>query len=269
MVGTATLSGDTFSNNWAAGGVGSFHGSQYPDDGGSACGGAIFGVASMAVSNSTFDKNIAVGGGAGGWEKARPGLLAKLVSADRPRAVPFTAQGDLTMANSTITGNSAVGADGGSFNPNDDPPSVAGGYATGGTIYCPAMLVVTDSTLVENSVTGGTGASGTAGPATGGGMYAYQALLNNTILAGNQSDGAFDDTDSTIDPTSGYNLIGIGGGLTNGVNGNLVGVNDPKLLPLGNYGGSTQTMLPMLDSPAINAGSNALIPAGVTTDQRG
>ena len=44
---------------------------------------------------------------------------------------------------------------------------------------------------------------------------------------------------------------------------------NPLLAPLGNYGGPTQTMALLPGSPAIDAGSNALIPAGVTTDQRG
>ncbi len=41
------------------------------------------------------------------------------------------------------------------------------------------------------------------------------------------------------------------------------------LAPLGNNGGTTETMALLRGSPAINAGNNALIPAGVTTDQRG
>ena len=55
----------------------------------------------------------------------------------------------------------------------------------------------------------------------------------------------------------------------NGVDGNIVGVTNPVLAPLGNYGGPTQTMAELPGSPAIDAGSNALIPTGVTTDQRG
>jgi CSLREA domain-containing protein len=38
---------------------------------------------------------------------------------------------------------------------------------------------------------------------------------------------------------------------------------------LGNYGGTTQTMLPRPSSPAICVGSFAQFPSGVTTDQRG
>ncbi len=41
------------------------------------------------------------------------------------------------------------------------------------------------------------------------------------------------------------------------------------LSPLGNYGGPTQTLIPLPGSPAICAGLQANIPGGVTTDQRG
>ena len=63
-------------------------------------------------------------------------------------------------------------------------------------------------------------------------------------------------------------MIGTGsaGGLANGVNGNLVGVTNPLLAPLGNYGGPTQTMALLPGSPAIDAGTSTGIP---TTDQRG
>ncbi len=44
---------------------------------------------------------------------------------------------------------------------------------------------------------------------------------------------------------------------------------NPLLGPLQNNGGPTETMAPLPGSPAIAAGSVALIPAGITTDQRG
>src|SRR5262249_19126698 len=43
----------------------------------------------------------------------------------------------------------------------------------------------------------------------------------------------------------------------------------PMLGPLANNGGPTQTMALLPASPAIDAGSNLLIPSGVTTDQSG
>jgi hypothetical protein len=75
--------------------------------------------------------------------------------------------------------------------------------------------------------------------------------------------------------SAGHNLIGDGTGsnLHAGVNGNRVGTSsraiDPMLGPLQNNGGPTLTRALLLNSPARNTGSNALIPAGVTTDQRG
>ena len=58
--------------------------------------------------------------------------------------------------------------------------------------------------------------------------------------------------------------------MSDGTNGNQVGVVDPGLgtLSLGN-GGSTATIALSSGSPAINAGDSALVPSGITTDQRG
>ena len=54
-------------------------------------------------------------------------------------------------------------------------------------------------------------------------------------------------------------------GITNGVDGDIVGV-DPKLGPLQDNGGPTPTMALLPGSPAIDAGAN---PLGLTSDQRG
>lgn len=68
------------------------------------------------------------------------------------------------------------------------------------------------------------------------------------------------------------NVVGIGdgSGLTNGVNGNLVGSSavpvDPLVGPLQDNGGPTLTHALLTGSPAIDAGSN---PAALATDQRG
>ena len=62
--------------------------------------------------------------------------------------------------------------------------------------------------------------------------------------------------------------------MTNGTNGNQVGVANPGLGPLADNGGPTQTIALVTGSPAIDKGSNALAvdPSSgqpLTTDQRG
>jgi len=55
-------------------------------------------------------------------------------------------------------------------------------------------------------------------------------------------------------------------GLINGVDGNIVGVANPGLAPLGLYGGTSLTMPLLPGSPAINAGTST---GALATDQRG
>jgi hypothetical protein len=132
-------------------------------------------------------------------------------------------------------------------------------------------MTVTNVTLTANTVNG----SGGGIEVLGGNLTLY-----NSIIANNSNVfPAPDDIDGTIDAhlaagqsPSSNNLIGPGGsgGLMDGVYGNLVGAADPKLGPLANNGGPTQTIALLGGSPAIDRGSNALAAAaGLTTDQRG
>src|SRR5262249_56915468 len=119
--------------------------------------------------------------------------------------------------------------------------------------------------------------AGDGGGGVGGGGVNVQLVgsetLRNTIVAGNTFFGSNNASDisGTAESSSSYNLIGTGGsgGLTSGVNHNQVGVANPGLGSLGNYGGPTQTIPLLAGSPAINAGNNLAILADVTTDQRG
>jgi hypothetical protein len=115
----------------------------------------------------------------------------------------------------------------------------------------------------------------------GGGLFAepnstQNPLLHDTLIAGNFRGAAGttrDDVYGALDPGGNYNLIGDGTGMTglsNGVNGNLVGSAsapiNPLLDSLGDYGGSTETHALLAGSPGLNAGDPSQL--GVP-DQRG
>jgi predicted outer membrane repeat protein len=158
----------------------------------------------------------------------------------------------LTIASSTLSGNSATGDRG------------AGGGVFSGHA---GTLVVTSSTFCGNSAT-----------YYGGGIYAQPGgtlTVINSVVAGNEVSNEGPDVHGLATDTNSYNLIGDGSGMSgivDGENGNLVGTAgspiDPRLGPLGDYGGPTWTMPLLGGSPAIDAGD----PDPATpppTDQRG
>jgi hypothetical protein len=178
--------------------------------------------------------------------------------------------GTTTLSDCTISGNSAARG-GGLYNSGSltlTDCTVSGNRATGffgqgsgvfSTNYpnLSAALTLTNCTVSGNS---GTSFFGRA-------LAAFSAAtLTNTIVAGNsvRAPDIF-----ALSLSGSNNLIGIGfaPGLTNGVDGNLVGVTKPLLAPLGNYGGPTQTMALLPGSPALDAGTSG--PGIPSTDQRG
>ena len=141
----------------------------------------------------------------------------------------------------------------------------------GGAISTAADLTtLTNVTIVDNAITG------TIGGAIQ--QFAGDTRVVNCIIARNTANGAPNNVVSVftaLDATNSFNnLIGAdvsgpaGSGLTNGVNGNLVGIADASLGvgTLVNNGGSTPTVALLTGSPAINAGTSTGAP---TTDQRG
>ena len=206
-------------------------------DGANGFAGGIFNESLLTVTNSTISGNVSHGPGGG--------LM------NRPGAV-------LDIINSTISGNSAQDA---------------------GAIYNDSNghIHMTNCTITNNS------AGGTDGIITS----TQTVEIRNTIIAGN--DDGRELTGNFI--SLGNNLIGRpvgasifgnpGGSFTNGVNGDQVGTDEaplnPRLGPLANNGGPTQTHALLSGSTALDAGNNCVLdnscsPAvgqSLSTDQRG
>ncbi len=256
--GTLNIVGSTFTNNQAPYGLGgalenagtatidnSFFGTGLAFQGG-----AIYNQAgSLSVLNSTFSGNAATEGGSI-YNNATATITGSTVSTStsfNSGAIANDLAGVMAITNSTIADNFAD--------------------QTGGGINNAGQLAITSSTLAYNSV--GPGGSG------GGITISHgSVVLNDTILvlntAGSSSGSVASDITGTVDSTSAYNLIGSGGGLTNGVDGNQVGVLVPLLGALASNGGPTQTIALLAGSPAIDAGSSTISGVTVpTTDQRG
>ncbi|MEH2042012.1 calcium-binding protein [Nostoc sp.] len=183
------------------------------------------------------------------------------------------------MSNSTISGNSALSGGGISNSGilNITNITVSGNRASGGDgggISNSGILNLNSTTITNNTAEdlynwGG----GTGGGVSGGGTV----IVANTIIAGNFNNrnlyGGDINPDVSGDFTDdGNNLIGDNTGSADFTTSSILGSSanpiDPKLSPLQNNGGATLTHALLEDSRAINAGNNALIPAGITTDQR-
>jgi hypothetical protein len=299
---TVTVSDSTLTNNSASNGGGGIMNistvivsdSTIANDSASV-GGGILNLASATVSDSTIAYDSAEGGGGGGIDNSGTMTVSNSTIAN-----DFAGGSDgdgggidnthlLTVTDSTISNNSAIGFDFGGSNgggiDNDGTTIVSDSTIAynssfrGGGIDNDGTIIVSDSTIAYNlgyGVGGGIGNGTLSDDGT--------ATLDNTIVAlntnGSGSGATPDDISSSygsiVSSSSAYNLIGIGGsdGLTNGTNGNQVGVADPGLGTLASNGGPTQTIALLPSSPAIDAGSNALAvdpTTGnpLTTDQRG
>jgi uncharacterized protein YgiM (DUF1202 family) len=198
-------------------------------------GGGIYNASgTLTITNSTISGNSA-GGGGGGIDN------------------DF---GTATITNSAISGNSATNGDGGGiFNTNTltitnstiSGNSAAGFLTVGGGIINYGTLEITNSTISGNSASGG------------GGIYNSSSTLtlNNSIIANSTSGGDCESGGGTTNASHSLiegGLTCVSGTSTNNLSG------DPAL------DGSLRLQA---GSPAIDAGSNALIPSGVTTDLAG
>jgi hypothetical protein len=222
------------------------------DDAAQPAGGGICAFGTATLTNSTVSGNVSQFDGGGIYA-----ITATLTNSTVSGNVAGRLGGGLlavtaTLTDSTVSGNSAM-ADGGGVNA--------------------AAATLVNVTVTQNSAHCGGGLF----RRPGGGVFS----LTNTIVAGNLVDFAGTGRDLSGDFASrGHNLIGDptgGTGLSAGVNGDLVGQFDrpldPRLGPVTDNGGSTQTHALLAGSPAIDHGDNAvtkeITEVRLTADQRG
>jgi hypothetical protein len=269
--GTVNVTNSTLTNNSTNSHI---VGNESPDRG---RGGAIYNRGgTVNVTNSTLTNNsTSIEAGAGGAIYNRGGTVNVTNSTlnsnngvDSGGGISNSG-GTVNVTNSTLSNNSTIGGGGGISNSagtlnvtnstlsNNSVTSFNGNFfGGGGGIYSISGTVnVTNSTLSNNS-----------GGESGGGINNYnaQVQIRNSIIALNTASSG-PDLSGTM-TSQGHNLIGKSDGstgLTNGVNGDIVGTIaapiNPLLGPLANNGGPTQTMALLPGSPAINAGDSAAI----------
>ncbi|MGH7790042.1 MAG: choice-of-anchor Q domain-containing protein [Candidatus Binatia bacterium] len=260
-------------------------------------GGGICNAATLQLRNCTITGNRAADVGGGLHNK---GILSMMMTTVSQNTTGTDKGGGVSNFNkatiilSTIAGNTAVGAGGGIENAGGmtlTHSTISGNTGeNGGGIHNVGDLHMTDATIALNtarksggaivneqngSLTGslkGNGLTIAANKAAdrGGVVTITPATLKlaNSILAGNIPGAC-----GGVLLSAGYNLIQDKGCR---IAGSLTGVirdTDPKLGPLADNGGPTQTMALLAGSPAIHAGNPATPGSGKgaceQSDQRG
>ena len=208
-----------------------------------------FGSAALTFQESTLSRNTAQFGGGLAYEGS--------VNANLP----------LRMVNSTLSGNSVSGDGGGIYAINN------------------AKIELYNVTIARNVLSRG---HGQIGLLRGGGVFFIDTstiTVQNTLIADNYytnnlttvtPDDCFTDPTTNVLNSLGYNLIETTTNchISGTTFGNITG-QDPKLAPLGNYLGPTQTQPPLPGSPTIDAAQiqtpdcTEINAAPLLTDQRG
>ncbi len=230
---------------------------------------------SPTVTNVTFSDNSAnSGGGMYNYQSGSNPMVTNVTFSDNSAVYNgggMYNDGSSTVMNVTFSGNKAAQG-GGIYNywasPTVTNVTFSGNLVTnsgGGMYNYESNTTVTNVTFSGNSAI-----------TSGGGMYTYQTYnndygrptLKNVIIANSVGGDCALAASSTLNAASANNLIKdntYACGLTNGVNGNIIG-SDPNLGSLADNGGYTQTMPLLAGSPAIDVGNDGACPA---TDQRG
>jgi Ca2+-binding RTX toxin-like protein len=214
-------------------------------------------TASTTIRRTTLDRNVATSSSGGGiFSQIDAALTVEASTVSRNGASSnggglfLQNDGSTAILNSTVSGNLSFGNGGGIFLQNDQTMTMA------------------SSTVTNNrSIGEGGGIRSSLDPGA-------SLTVGSTIFAGNEAadpgPDCFVPTGEETIASAGNNLVGDGTGcdLAAAV-GDQVGSGsapiDPGLGPLAANGGPTETHLPSLTSPAIDAGDVGALPG----DQRG
>lgn len=250
------------------------------------CGSAIYfhyGT-SGSLTNSTLRGHVARHGGAI-WSFGEVSIVDSVIEGNSAevRGGGIFTWGPLTISNTVLRDNQSGEEGGGIFSfdqLNMASTSLIGNSAEtdGGGLYNDGTLILQNSTL-----------SGNSAERNGGGFYNHdaRAVINNVTInnntaasgAGIYSPGEAAITNSIIANSNGgedchhFDRVAIANtliedgscNLVDGAYGNIIA--DPRLEPLANNGGTTQTHMLGDNSPALNAGGD--IEACTSADQTG
>jgi hypothetical protein len=238
---TASLSGLTISNGNAA---------AFSD------GGGILNNGLLTVSGCTFSANTATNGGAIYNFSGATLIVNGSTFSDNSAGSSHEGGGGIDNFGTLVVNDSTFAA--------NSAGTGLGGAITTNSVNM-ATLTATDSTFSGNTAGIGSGIFISGATAVGA------TTLNGDVIVGNPSTlgRGDDDIAGVIFPTGANNVVGTepNGGLTNGVNGNQVGVTPAQVAlgPLADNGGPTQTFALLPGSVAIGMGQTGVDP----TDQRG
>ncbi|WP_197526772.1 beta strand repeat-containing protein, partial [Botrimarina colliarenosi] len=302
-LGSVVVSGSLISNNStvgnssSGGGLANSFGSVTLTDsvvsgnstaGNSSSGGGLSNfLGSVMLTDSVLSGNSTAGSSAhGGGISSGFGTVTLIASSvDGNSAIGTDSDGggvftiNLTLTDSTLSGNSAAGNGGGvqsegvfggvgAVSATNSTISGNSSGGDGGGVWTDGQVTLTSSTVVDNHAT--------ALSSAGGGVFRLNHIemltIRNSIIAVNSDSGTIPDILATNpSATIDYSLIGdtTGSGITpsTGV-GNLLDV-DPLLGPLADNGGPTLTHALLSGSPALNAGDPAIVFNAAEFDQRG
>ena len=206
-------------------------------------GGAIYSTGTLTIANSSFTGNSAALSGGGIVSRGSLTVSGSTFSGSKAgqQGGGIAVVGSATVANSTFSGNTASANGGGVYN--------ASGAVT---------LTVINSTFSGN------------GGNPGGAIFSYGTTrLTNSIVAGSGGGNCVTGGQFGGTVTSGGNNLSSDGSCGGQASDKLN--TDPKLDPLANNGGPTQTMKLQTGSPAIGAGNPTVCAAPPVNgvDQRG